>query len=190
MCLEACKIRTEKFQAKTGKVTVYKAYQRTKGDKTISSPYYSDVKKGGQITEPGEIISSRPHKAVAWKKNQITHCDKQNNNYHYGGGATISKGIHVYLKRVDAIQEAEYNCNGFGVVVPLEADYNDLIGVAPLDEGCNSFGMGEGSHAVFMKVRLTDAVWAKLFPQTKEEKAAKQKARRKKAKRAAKRKVK
>ncbi len=169
MCLTACKIRTEKLKAKTGPLTVYKAYRKSEEDKVLYAPYYS-ASKNGTIRGPVEIVSTAKTANVRWKDNIIATAT-DNGDDDLSPGAEIETGIHVYLSRSDAaIHAGDMYENG--VVVALQADYADLRGVSPEDKADPDYD----SHAVFTKVTLTENQWNKLFPLTAEEKAARRSA--------------
>lgn len=162
MCLTACRVTTEKFQKeKKGMLTVYKAYQTDPDTRELYSPFVSDM-KGSRITGPGEIVSNRRKPNVKWAKNRVyLGYEKKTGEDLYGDGADVDRGIHVYLKRQDAQDLAEFE---LGVVVPLYVDVKDIVGVSNLE------GSGD-THAVFMKATLTEAAWRKVFPLTETEKA-------------------
>lgn len=159
MCVCASKVRTEQLQKKTGKVAAYKAYVVENGK--LRSPY----RTSSFVKGPGEITSSRPKNAVVkWKENYLYDYSTGEHR----AGASVDKGIHTYLTRSQAESEGEGHFNS--VVVKLEADYADLVGVAFRDkdgEDCTD------QHAVFTKVTLSEKEWEKVFPLTAEQKAAK-----------------
>lgn len=181
MCLTACKIMTEKFKKeKKGTLTVYKAYVVDEDTRELCSPFRSDVKKGGRIAGPGEIVSNRTSTNVKWEKDRVClGYDNKTGEDKIGDGADIDKGIHVYLKRADAQNMAD---SEYGIVVALEVDAADVVGVSnPEDSG--------DTHAVFMKATLSEAAFRKAIPLTDEEKAERRSQASQKAARTRKRKA-
>ena len=152
MCLRAEKSRTEKFQQKSGIVTVYKVYYKGPRSKpSLSAPHFSTL-LNGCIKRPGMIISDRKTKEAEWFENK--RLSKQRS----GTVAFLNNGIHVYFNKNHAIEHAKNTLKGnLAVVVSLEADYSDLVGIshAPAKRS---------SHAVFMKVKLTEEGWSAVYP--------------------------
>ena len=156
MCLTASKTQTKKLQKKKGKLTVYKVYVRSPvdGKDSLNSPHYCKG-VGSVVSGPGEIVSSRlPKQRINWKSGFTS---EKGGSY---VGANISEGIHAYLDRKEAEAHAIQSSwpGRKCVVLEMDADYSELLGVAPTGD--------ESSHAVFRKVNLPEDSWFKVFPKT------------------------
>lgn len=144
MCLSAGKNETAKLKGEIiengGTIKVYKVYRIQHAENVLTSPIFGEC-TGSQISKPGVITSSRPTTKVSWRKDYYTP---------KLFGATISRGIHVFLNR----NGAKNYCSNGCVIVRLEVNAKDLVAAGTT---------GEKNVAVFRKVTLSQTEWDKTF---------------------------